>query len=83
MKTAQQKEIAKKLGNRIAALRKRKSLSQVELAFEADIDLSTLSRLERGILNVTLTILTSIAIALKVELKELFDFELQLKDQKE
>lgn len=48
-------------------------MSQSDLSYEADIDLSTLSRLERGVLNVTLSVLCKISDALKVDIKTLFD----------
>jgi transcriptional regulator with XRE-family HTH domain len=75
VKSALQKDIAKKLGKRIAGLRKSKNYSQADLSYEANIDLSTLSRLERGVLNVTLEILISITCALQVDIKDIFDFE--------
>jgi transcriptional regulator with XRE-family HTH domain len=73
VKSTLQKDIAKKLGKRIAGLRKIKKFSQADLSYEAEIDLSTLSRLERGILNVTLETLVSIAKVLKVDIKDLFE----------
>ncbi|MGZ6412654.1 MAG: helix-turn-helix domain-containing protein [Bacteroidia bacterium] len=74
MKSTSQKDIAKKLGKKVAELRKDKNLSQADLCYEAEIDVSTLSRLERGQLNVTLSILQAISKTLSVEMKDLFDF---------
>ena len=73
MKTSLQKDIAHKTGKKIAELRKKKNFSQAELCYEADIDISTLSRLERGVLNVTLETLVSIACVLKTDIKEFFE----------
>jgi transcriptional regulator with XRE-family HTH domain len=70
-----QKALAEKLGKKIIALRKSKNFSQADVCYEAEIDISTLSRLERGQLNVTLSVLLSIANTLSVEVKDLFDFE--------
>jgi transcriptional regulator with XRE-family HTH domain len=48
-----EKQVLKNLGKRIVLLRKERNISQSNLCYEIDIDLSTLSRLERGVLNVT------------------------------
>ncbi len=69
-----EKEAAQQLGKRIVKLRNQKSFSQADLAYEADIDLSALSRIERGLVNVTLSSLLKIAFALKIKPKDLFDF---------
>lgn len=75
VKILPQKEVAKKLAEKVAALRKKKNLSQADLCYEADIDISTLSRLERGKLNVTFSTLYSISKVLEVEMKDLYDFK--------
>jgi transcriptional regulator with XRE-family HTH domain len=67
------KEALKQLGKSIVALRKKYNISQADLSYEADIDLSTLSRLERGILNPTYLTLYKIAKALKTPVKDLLD----------
>jgi transcriptional regulator with XRE-family HTH domain len=46
-----------------------------DLSFEAGIEYSQLSRIERGIINAGVSQLFNIAEALKVHPKELFDFE--------
>ena len=74
MKYLSDKEAIMQLGKRIVSLREEHNLSQADLSYEADIDLSTLSRLERGILNATYTTLYKIAKAFKIPLKDLFDF---------
>ncbi|MCC6458936.1 MAG: helix-turn-helix transcriptional regulator [Saprospiraceae bacterium] len=52
-----------------------KHLSQEELAWKADLELSQISRIERGIINTSVSQLFSIATALEVQVKELFEFE--------
>lgn len=64
----------KMIGMRIKELRKRKGLSQEELAEKADTSANYLSRMERGTENPTLEMLIKIANALGVEMWELFDF---------
>lgn len=61
------------IGQRIKELRKRKGLSQEELAERAKTSINYLSRMERGTENPTLDMLLKIADALEVETWELFD----------
>ena len=49
----------------VRAARKEASLSQEELAHEADLDRTYISQVERGLRNVTITVLAKIARALK------------------
>lgn len=72
MKYPSEKDSLKSLGKTIIALRKQKGVSQADLCYEIDIDISTLSRLERGVLNVTYHTLYKIAKYFKVAVKDLF-----------
>jgi transcriptional regulator with XRE-family HTH domain len=66
---------AKRLvGERVQLLRKRKGLSQDELAGKIGIDTKSLSRLERGAHYPSLETLDRIRAELGVELKDFFDF---------
>jgi len=62
----------KKLGSKIAEIRRKKGLSQEDLAGEAEIDRSYLSELENGLKNPSLLVLEKIAQALGLKLQELF-----------
>ena len=62
------------IGLRIKDLRKRRGLSQEELAERAETSANYLSRMERGTENPTLDMLIKIAHALGVEMWEIFDF---------
>lgn len=64
--------IYEKVGNNIHKFRKEKNMTLEELAFESDVNKNYLSDLERGTRNPTIMILERIAIALEVEIKELF-----------
>lgn len=66
--------LIKALGKRIKELRHEKGFSQEELAYEADVPLSQIGRIERGEINPTISTIGVIAEALKIELKSLFDF---------
>ena len=50
------------------------NVSQADLCYDADIDISTLSRLERGVLNVIHATLYKIVKDFKISVKDLFDF---------
>lgn len=63
------------VGERVQILRKRKQLSQEELASRIGIDTKSLSRLERGQHYPSLETLERIRVALGVELKDFFDFD--------
>jgi transcriptional regulator with XRE-family HTH domain len=53
-------------------------MSQEELAHLAGIAVSQVGRIERGVLNPSISTLFAIARALEVEPKELFDFKEKL-----
>jgi transcriptional regulator with XRE-family HTH domain len=61
------------IGNNIRALRKSRDVSMAELARSSDVAKGTLSQLERGLGNPTLSTILSIAKALGVTVGELLD----------
>lgn len=66
-----QSAVSLKVGQRIAELRHRVSLSARSLAECADLDLTHLQRIEKGAGNPTVYTLLQIAIALEVEIGDL------------
>ena len=66
--------INKKIGAKIAYMRKKKSYSQEKFAEKVNISTIYLGEIERGDANPTLDKLKAIANALDVELCELFNF---------
>ncbi|MBX7206032.1 MAG: helix-turn-helix domain-containing protein [Bacteroidia bacterium] len=64
----------KKLGKNISRLRKAQRISQSQLAFEAGIPLMQISRIERGVINTSVSNIFVISQVLDIETKELFDF---------
>ncbi len=66
--------IQKALGKRVAELRKAKGLSQEELAEKAGYSVEFISLVERGVNAPAVAGLQKIAKALRVEVKDLFDF---------
>jgi transcriptional regulator with XRE-family HTH domain len=65
-------EIHKKLGKRIAELRKKRGFSQEGFAHECRFHRSYMGAVERGEKNITLAMLNRIAVTLKMSLQELF-----------
>ena len=65
-------DIYKQLGKRIVYLRKKKKMSSLDLSLESGVNKNYLSDLENGRRNPTLKILRRIAIALDIDLSELF-----------
>lgn len=64
----------KKLGKRIATIRKEKGMKQVELSYACDIEKQNMYRIEAGKTNPTVLMLKKISVALEVNLNELLDF---------
>lgn len=62
-----------KIGQRIRELRLARGLTQEQLAFDAQIDLTYIGGIERGRRNPSLLVLTRIAASLRVHPRELFD----------
>lgn len=63
------------LGARIKELRKSRDISQEKLAEEIEVDPKHLSRIEAGRGYPSLNTLENIAITLKVEMRDLFEFQ--------
>ena len=65
-----------KIGKRITELRKGKNLSQQKFAYEADIERSFLTHIEKGRKNISVGTLERIFVALEVSFKEFFNSDL-------
>ena len=65
--------VTEKFGQRIRALRKERGLSQEELAELSGLDRTYISGIERGIRNVALRNIETLAEALGVPITELFE----------
>jgi transcriptional regulator with XRE-family HTH domain len=65
-------EVHKKLGKRVAELRRKRGFSQEEFAHECTFNRSYMGAVERGEKNITLAMTNKIAKALKMSLSELF-----------
>lgn len=63
----------KQFGNNLRELRIQKGLTQEDLAFEAELDLTQIGRIERGVTNTSISIAYKLAKALKVNVMQLFE----------
>ena len=72
--TTSEQEYLKKLGSKIARLRREKGLSQLDVCAEIKMEKSNLSSIENGRQNVTSLYLYKIAKAIGVEVREFFEF---------
>lgn len=66
--------LEKRLGRKIAYLRKDKDYSQMKFAEIVDMNFNYIGQIERGEANVTIKTLINIANALEVKVEDLFDF---------
>ena len=67
-------EYCKAFGHQLRKLRLDKGLSMRQLASEADMEYSQLSKIERGVTNTTISTVHALATALEGPEKDLFDF---------
>lgn len=74
MKKQDDKAYLKAFGNHLKVTRKRLGFSQERLAYEAEIELRQIGRIERGEINTGILSVKIIADILKIDKKELFDF---------
>ncbi len=69
--------VEKSIGLQIYKFRKRRDITQEQLANLVDVTVETISRLERGVSIPSIKTLEKISHALHTTLKDLFDFEQQ------
>lgn len=65
-------QVCKVLAGNVKALRLAQAMSQEELAFQAGLDRTYISQIERGISNPSVLVLVKLSSILGVELPELF-----------
>jgi len=68
-------EVQRLLGRRLRSLREAQGLTQQELGDKAALSFKYLGAIERGEENPSLKVISKLASALGVELRELFEFE--------
>jgi transcriptional regulator with XRE-family HTH domain len=62
-------------GKRLKQIRKGKGISQAQLAYEANIEISQISRIERGLINTTIANAKLLSKILDEPITSFFDFE--------
>ena len=71
MNNLRNKELLIQFGERVRTLRLASGLTQEELCYKAEVELSQIYRIEKGKINPTLSILAAIATALEISIAEL------------
>ena len=69
-------QLKKDFGKRLQALRLEAEMTQEELADDIGVTVESISNIERGVFGPKFDNLEKIAAVLKIEVKELFDFDL-------
>jgi transcriptional regulator with XRE-family HTH domain len=64
----------KEFGENLRRIRRSRNLTQKELAFGADVEVSQISRIENGIINTTVTTILQLAEAMDVPPARLFEY---------
>lgn len=68
------KEFLNIFGKNLKKIRQEKGFTQEKLAFTIGVEISQISRIERGILNTSISTAEAIAKALDIPVKDLFNF---------
>ncbi len=69
------KSILINFGKNLRQLRLSKGYSQEQLAIELDVEISQISRIERGVINTSVTTIYAISKVLKIDVSEFFIFD--------
>ncbi len=72
MDKSSEKDFLIQFGQNLKRLRKQKGFTQEELANELDIEISQISRIERGVINTTIATAKRIVDCLDISISELF-----------
>lgn len=70
----------KAFGASLKRIREAKGMSQLDLASLSSLEKTSISRIENGRTNITLTTAIILSTSLGVKLKELFDFEVEIEN---
>lgn len=72
MENLEEKQFLIAFGKNLRLLRKSKGFTQEELANEIDIEISQISRIERGVINTSIANVNSIAKVVMIPVSDLF-----------
>ena len=76
MKYLRDEEGLKRFGSRLRKIRIEKGFSQEDLAYSSELALSQIGRIERGVINTSLSTIFVIAKTLNVKVSYLFESEI-------
>lgn len=76
MKKNEHKLFLIKLGNNLKALRTSVNFTQEQLANEIGVEISQISRIERGLIGTSVATIFDISKALNIPLKDFFNFNI-------
>ncbi|RSK38441.1 helix-turn-helix domain-containing protein [Hymenobacter perfusus] len=74
MKYLRDQERLYQFGLRLRQVRKAKGYTQESLAAAAELEFSQIGRIERGVINTSLSTVFVLARTLQIDVRELFDF---------
>ncbi|BDB56566.1 hypothetical protein SHINM13_08620 [Flavobacterium ammonificans] len=77
MKKSKDKQFLIKLGMNLKSLRLRANFTQEQLANEIGVEISQISRIERGLIATSVVTFYDISIALNIPLRSFFDLNLE------
>jgi DNA-binding Xre family transcriptional regulator len=77
MITPSDKKALKKFGENLRKLRNQKDFSLREMSYACSIDNSKIAKIEKGQINITLTTLLQLAVALEAHPSSLLDYPLE------
>jgi transcriptional regulator with XRE-family HTH domain len=69
------KVILIEFGNTLRTIRLAKGFTQEQLANELGVEISQISRIERGVINTSMTTIYEISKILKINISDLFEFK--------
>lgn len=74
MESLNEKEFLNAFGKNLRKVRKARGFTQAQLANDLGVEISQISRIERGIINTSIGNCNGISNILKIPVKNLFDF---------
>lgn len=75
MKKKEKDKFLVAFGKRLQEIRREKNISQDQLAFDAGVSISSISKMERGLMNISITNIQKLSEALKISHQELMNFD--------
>ncbi len=81
MNKIRNEKFLKAFGENLRSMRKKHGMTMMELAFEAEVEYSQIAKIEKGLINTTVSTVYSLATALETSPSTLFQFKFSPKDK--